>query len=37
MNTQLPLAVQLSPELSLGDFITGDNTQLLNRLEQLAL
>ncbi|WP_457675038.1 DnaA regulatory inactivator Hda [Thiolapillus sp.] len=36
MNTQLPLAVQLAPELSLRDFITGNNGQLLDALARLA-
>jgi len=36
MNTQLPLAVQLAPELTLADFIIGDNGQLLNALTRLA-
>jgi len=37
MNTQLPLAVQLAPELSLEDFIAGDNGQLLATLSRLAM
>ena len=36
MNTQLPLAVQLAPEVSLADFIAGDNGQLLDALSRLA-
>lgn len=36
MITQLPLAVQLSPEISLADFIPGGNAQLLDQLNQLA-
>jgi DnaA family protein len=36
MNTQLPLAVQLAPELSLDDFVVGANAQLMDSLQRLA-
>ncbi|WP_456373092.1 DnaA regulatory inactivator Hda [Thiolapillus sp.] len=37
MNTQLPLAVQLAPEFTLEDFIPGENAQLMDALQRLAL